>query len=538
MFSFLNIDLLSVGITIAAGLILGFIVFFKNNKSATSIFFLLFVIANAGWSIFNYLNYKVTEYNLVLWFIRLVMFFAMLQAYSFFLLMLSFPGRKLPLPKKYRIIITLSVILSSLLTLTDFVFSGLSTEMTGRVATPLPGPGVAIFGIMAISLVIAGIITLIKKTYLSSKEERPQFIYLLIGVSMMFSLIIIFNFVFPIAFDSTRFIPLSAVFTLPFIIFTTYATLKHHLLGIKVITTEVITFVLAVVSLIEVIIAEDVSVIILRSGVFFLVLSFGILLIRSVRKEVQQREELEKLTIKLEAANVQLEKLSEQKSQFLSFASHDLKSPINIIKQFASLIADGTYKEPAKIQETIVKIKRTAERATHLVDDFLDIRKIEEGHMDYTFEVRDIIPFVKGITEDYAPLAKAEKNIDISFSSQTASANVKMDTTRLRQVIQNLLSNSIKYTETGSITVTLTEEQKTILISVTDTGLGMDPALLPILFEQFRRDPKVAKKIQGTGLGLYIAKQIVRAHGGEIWADSKGKGLGSSFFVRLPKAAA
>lgn len=354
----------------------------------------------------------------------------------------------------------------------------------------------------------------------------------------MFSLIIIFNFVFPIAFDSTRFIPLSAVFTLPFIIFTTYATLKHHLLGIKVITTEVITFVLAVVSLIEVIIAEDVSVIILRSGVFFLVLSFGILLIRSVRKEVQQREELEKLTIKLEAANVQLEKLSEQKSQFLSFASHDLKSPINIIKQFASLIADGTYKEPAKIQETIVKIKRTAERATHLVDDFLDIRKIEEGHMDYTFEVRDIIPFVKGITEDYAPLAKAEKNIDISFSSQTASANVKMDTTRLRQVIQNLLSNSIKYTETGSITVTLTEEQKTILISVTDTGLGMDPALLPILFEQFRRDPKVAKKIQGTGLGLYIAKQIVRAHGGEIWADSKGKGLGSSFFVRLPKAAA
>jgi signal transduction histidine kinase len=276
--------------------------------------------------------------------------------------------------------------------------------------------------------------------------------------------------------------------------------------------------------------------------------TMGIILIRGVKREVEQREKLEVLSNELKAANDRLEILDQQKTQFVSFASHDLKSPINIIKQFASLIADGTYKEPAKVAETVLKIKSTADRATQMVDDFLDIRKLEEGQMDYNFEKKDIVSFLKGICEDYAPVAKAQKNIVISFipatsKSPAGSILINMDSTRLRQVFQNYLNNSVKYSNANKpgenkswIKVMVTEEQSTVLITIKDSGMGINPEILPTLFEQFHRDKKTVKKIQGTGLGLYISKQIVHGHGGETWAESEGVDKGSIFYVRLKKA--
>ncbi len=315
-----------------------------------------------------------------------------------------------------------------------------------------------------------------------------------------------------------------------------YSIVKYKTFNLKVFSAQalIIALIFILGSMFFIRTAENIHIVLIPS--FLLTIIAGIFLTKAVKREVAQRERLEKLTHELESANGQLEQLNEQKSQFLSFASHDLKSPINIIKQFASLIADGTYKEPAKIQETIQKIKTNADRATSLVDDFLDIRKIEEGHMDYSFEVKDIVAFTRNAVEEYAPVAKAQKDLVLTFETKVPVTNVKIDQTRFRQVIQNLLSNSIKYTEKGWIKVLLTEEQKTVLIKVEDSGIGMEKELLPTLFEQFHRAPGVAKKIQGTGLGLYISKQIVIAHGGDVWVESEGKDKGSTFYVRIPKA--
>ncbi len=285
---------------------------------------------------------------------------------------------------------------------------------------------------------------------------------------------------------------------------------------------------------------------------FVIMIPLGYSLMTGIRKEVKQREQLEKISTELRAANEQLKKLDQQKNEFLSFASHDLKSPIALIKQFASLIYDGTYKDPNKVSETILKIKNTADRAVNMVNTFLDLRRIEEGRMEYNFEQKNIIDFVKGITEDFTPLAKQQKNIAVSFSATSPDIQARFDTNTLRQVLQNYLDNALKYTGNADerglgrgqtptntqnwIKVNVRAEDKTVLIAISDSGLGMDKELLSVLFEQFRRDPSVAKKIQGTGLGLFIAKQIVRAHHGDTWAESDGKGKGSTFYIRLPKA--
>lgn len=321
-----------------------------------------------------------------------------------------------------------------------------------------------------------------------------------------------------------------------FIAFLAYIIIRFKAFNIKIIATQALVWALCIMigSVLFVAQTTPTRVIIILTEIVAVI--FGSILINSVKREVEQKEKLQVLTTELEIANERLKLLDKQKDEFLSFASHDLKSPIALIKQFATLIYDGTYKEPAKIHETVLKIKTTADRAVNMVNTFLDLRKIEEGRMEYNFENKNLVEFAGGITSDFTLLAKKQKNIDITFVAATPEIHVNIDTNTLRQVIQNLLDNSLKYTESGWIKVEVIGEQKTVLIKVSDSGLGMDKELLPILFGQFHRDPGVAKKIQGTGLGLFISKQIVLAHHGDIWAESEGKGKGSQFYIRIPKA--
>lgn len=348
------------------------------------------------------------------------------------------------------------------------------------------------------------------------------------------------------AFSSTEYIAsitgiyeinLYGLFVLPIFVFMMmYAVTDMKIFQIKILGTQILTYTMIILVGSQFFFLENATNQILTLITFVLSLSFGVVLARDARREVAQREQLERLTKELAEKNAKLEELDKVKSQFLSFASHDLKSPMNIIKQFASLILDKTYATPEKITETVAKIKLNAERGIGLVEDFLDFRKIEEGKMEYAFERKNLVALVRDLTEDFKVMAREQKNINVTFVSKQQEIPVLVDVTRFNQVIQNLLSNSLKYTEKGSIDVVITEEQHTALITVHDTGLGIKPEVLATLFEQFHRDPGVAKKINGTGLGLYIAKQIVLGHGGEIWAHSDGLGLGSTFSVRVKKA--
>jgi len=374
-------------------------------------------------------------------------------------------------------------------------------------------------------------------------ERRGQIWAISLGSLLFFGAFVFTNIAGDItrAYEINLFGPIGMAAFIATMSFVTirYKTFKFGLIGAQALVVALLVITGSMLFIQKI---ENVRYVLTSS--IILVAIIGFILIRSVKKEVKQREMLAKLNVELESKNELLAKRDQEKSKFLRFASHDLKSPVGLIKQWASLIADGTYKEKDKISETLNKIKATADRSIQSVDDLLDINKIEEGRMDYAFETKDIVAFVKGVADDYVPMAKEQKNIDLTFETAVKSADVKIDTTRFRQVIQNLIGNSIKYTDpsTGSgqgkgwIKVSLTEEQKSILVTIKDSGLGMDAKLLPVLFEQFQRDPSVEKKIQGTGLGLYISKLFVTAHHGEIWAESEGKGKGSTFYVRLPKA--
>src|SRR3989344_1644145 len=333
MFSSLRLDFLSFGIAVAASVILGFIVFFRDRKSATNILFLLFTVISSIWGILNYLVYQISNPMVSLWIVRLVMFFAIYQAFTFFLLMYIFPRKTFDLKRKWFYYIFPVVVLVSLITLTPIVFSGVVVN-PGEAPSPVPAPGIVLFASVAISSVIAGIVMMIKRARGSDIKVRAQFRIMTFGVILMFSSIIIFNFIFVTLFNNSGFIPFSGVFILPFVAFTFYAVAKHELLDIKIIGTEIITLILIITTFVEVILSNGLSEVIFRSVIFFALLFIGILLIKSVIREVQQREKLAELNDKLKA-------LDAQKDEFISMAAHELRAPMTAIKGYISMVMEG-----------------------------------------------------------------------------------------------------------------------------------------------------------------------------------------------------
>ena len=531
----INTDFVTVGIAIAGNLILGFLIFFKDRKSATSILFLLQTLALSVWSILNYLTYKITDLAATLWIERLVMFSAIPISIIFLILMSVIPDAEFRMDRRFFWSVVGVGAIAMAVTLSPFVFTSVVTAPGIVTPQPVVGPGIFAFAIAAVLTVFIGIYILFRKYFKAKATEKLQLKYVLIGVVMMFTLILLLDFIFPTVFQDSQFIPLSAIFTLPFVIFTALAIFKHHLLNTKVVATEILTFMLSVVTLFEVLTSGTMFDFILRVIVFLTVLVFGIFLIQSVLKEVEQREELERLNRQIAEKNAQLEELSRFKSELLSLASHQIKSPLAAIKGFASLIGDGSYGAVGdEVKTTVKKIISQADDLIGLINTLLDVRKVEEGKMEYQFARTDLGKLAAGVVESLRPLAEAKK-LALSFAAPDHEVWVNADAEKLKQIVQNLTDNAIKYTPNGFVKVALTEKDGAATVAVSDSGLGIPAELIPHLFEEFVRDERVKQEIRGTGLGLYIARKIAEAHGGKVWAESPGIGKGSTFSFSIPE---
>jgi signal transduction histidine kinase len=250
----------------------------------------------------------------------------------------------------------------------------------------------------------------------------------------------------------------------------------------------------------------------------------SIFILRSVLKEVEQRE--------------RLAELSRAKSEFMSIASHQLRTPLSVMKGYLSMMQEGSFGQVTdKQKEVVKKVYSTNEEMTHMVNDLLNVTRAEEGRLQYTFERVDVRDLAEAITRGLGMTARV-KNLLLTAELPADPVFLNADKDKLGQIISNLVDNAIKYTEQGNIIVRLSlPEPGTALITVKDTGLGIGEEEMKHLFESFSRGKAGTKSwTKGAGLGLYIAKQFVGAHKGKIWAKSEGEGRGSTFFVELPTA--
>lgn len=533
---FQNLDLLSVGIAIAAITILGFIVYFHDKKSITNQTFLFFSFLTTVYGIFNYINYKVTSPDLILWFLRLTIFSAVWHAFSLFQFFYVFPKSKIEFSKSYKQILIPITIITSLLTLTPLVFSKIiQIAGAGTVSNPERGPGIALFGGVVMFLVIGGIVNLFRKTLKASGLEKKQYKAILLGTLITFSLIITFNFILPVIFNELRFIPLAPVFILPFIALTAFAIIRYRLLNLKIITTEILTFFLAVSTLFEVVLSTDIFTATFRFIIFLLILNISLLLNRSVRREVQQREELEVLSRELGEANEKLKALDLARAEFVTIASHQLRTPPATIKWYLSSVLGGDYgKVPAKILVQLKKTQNTNNHLISLIEDMLNVSRIERGKMEFLFEPTNVEELARFTCEQLLPIA-GEKKLALSYTPPARPLPLIMaDKEKLRQVMNNLIDNALKYTKQGGVEVKLFMEGAEIKFQVKDSGKGIIPEERESIFQKYTRGKESIKQSAGLGLGLYVAKIIIDQHKGKIWAESAGEGQGSLFCFSLP----
>ena len=249
---------------------------------------------------------------------------------------------------------------------------------------------------------------------------------------------------------------------------------------------------------------------------------------------VQQSEELYRRNRQLNRQKQQLEEATRLKSEFLSNMSHELRTPLNSVLALTRVLS---IQSVSRLQEEergyLEIIERNGRHLLALINDILDLAKIESGHYELTLEKVSVHNIALEVTDSLTMLA-SEKELSISVKADNNLPPLTTDPKRLQQILRNLVGNAIKFTHKGRIIVRLTTQAEDFLIAVSDTGIGIDPQHLEFVFDEFRQvDGSTTRTYEGTGLGLAITRKAARALGGEVTVESE-PGRGSTFTVKLP----
>jgi signal transduction histidine kinase len=243
---------------------------------------------------------------------------------------------------------------------------------------------------------------------------------------------------------------------------------------------------------------------------------------------IQQRE------ISLEEAREHAERADRVKSMFLASVSHELRTPLNAIINLTKFVALGMYGEINPEQkETLYKVEASGKHLLSLINDVLDISKIEAGSLELFVEEGLRIDDIIQLAVETARGLLLQKPVAIRCEIEPNLPQLTGDEQRIRQIVLNLLSNACKFTEKGEIVVQAHRQDGNLLISVKDTGPGIDPKDQEAIFEVFRQAKAGVRKAEGTGLGLPISRRLTEAHSGRLWVES-ALGQGATFYVALP----
>ena len=254
-------------------------------------------------------------------------------------------------------------------------------------------------------------------------------------------------------------------------------------------------------------------------GVAFLILNWNRRLSGIVKSKTS---ELEKANLSLQQAVEQLKDHDRMQREFINVAAHELRTPTQAIIGYSELF----YLRPQSREESIKAISRNAERLESLTRDILDVTRIEGRKLDLHKEKFDISEVAASAIED---IKRRVDDSNIKFEYAPRKIVVEADRMRINQVISNLLSNAVKFTQQGTVYVSAENKDGQVVMSVKDTGPGIDSEIMPRLFSKF-----TSKSQTGTGLGLFISKSIIEAHGGRIWAENNKDKKGATVAFRLP----
>lgn len=320
-----------------------------------------------------------------------------------------------------------------------------------------------------------------------------------------------------------------------------FILIKYNFWSFKVVAMEFFASVLVVFLPASFFLTTSPLGMMINGMVALFVIFASFFMVESVKREINARDEIARLSSELADMRARLKVLNKKKSEFLEMASHHLRDPLTAIKGYSSMLLEGSFGELVPlVRDAVEKIFESSKRLVTMISDFMDISNIESGDMQYGFAKVDTKKAVLAIVESMQAVARhSGVKLDILVDNEAEDAYTALaDIGKICQVILSLVDNAIKYTPRGSVSalLALSQDKSKIVFSIADTGIGMSEITMEKIFKKFSRAESANKTYtEGIGLGLYVAKEIIKKHNGQIWATSKGEGMGSTFYVELPR---
>lgn len=258
--------------------------------------------------------------------------------------------------------------------------------------------------------------------------------------------------------------------------------------------------------------------------------------IENARLYNNMEEIVEEQTGEIKEKNLRLQQLLKMKSDFLSIASHQLRTPLTAIRGLLAMQAEGDLEKLPKTEQKKEQqhMLESANRLSNIVNDLLDAMELEGGHLNFQFKDVNVVEILNQIAEDLKPNYD-KKGITLTMNVPKDFPPIEAEPKMLHEALENIIDNAEKYTNKGGVTVTLSRKKKHITIEVKDTGIGIPQTDKPRLFEKFSRGEKSSyQHTDGSGLGLFIAKNVITEHHGDISVESEGEGKGTTVTITLP----
>lgn len=512
-------------------LFIGFFVLFRNKELVSRILFSMSVTFSL-WVFFDFLLWEFgynSQLAMLSWSLLSLLFslFFVLSLYFFYVFIekrdISFFGKIF-----FAMLLAPVVILFS----TSLNLAGFDVRNCEPTESKIFISYVYFLGV-AVSILIPLLLLFKYKKF--EKKDRKQILILTLGIELALFAFSWSNIIGSLTLN-WELIQIG-LFSMPVFLGTlVYLIVRYQAFNIKLIGAQALVLTIIILIGSQFFFIRNTTNQILTGFTLALAVVFGYVLVRSVKLEIQRKEELQRMTEELAVANDNLRKLDNAKSEFISIASHQLRTPLTAIKGYLSLLLEGSYgKIKPDHKDVINKVYQSNERLINLVEELLNLSRIESGRMEYDYVKVDILEVCQELCDTFILRAR-EKGLELKLENpREKMPEVMTDKGKIREIISNLVDNAIKYTLKGGVKIAISLENNFVRVSIVDSGIGVPKSDLPFLFQKFSRGKDISRlNTSGTGLGLHVGKTMIESMGGTIGVDSEGEGKGSTFWVEVP----
>jgi len=521
----------------------GALVFLTRPKEPVVKAFAAFTTSIVCWIISLYFFYTLTDRVSLLLVGRINFVFAEMAAFSALTFIYYFPERTVEVPRSWRIGLQAMTAILIVLTLGSDLID--ENEIVHGISRSTSYGSLYLLFVAYFTLLsCAGAYILYRKIKKASAAERHKLVLFAVTWGIGVLLAATTNIFIPLAthyYDIQRLGPVVICY---FVGLLGYAVVRHELLNIKMLAVELMVFLFTLLFVLNFGLAVSRMTQMVAGASLFFGVIFGILLIRDTRLEFGQREHLRALALELEESNRQLRQMDEIKSEFISIASHQLRTPVSVIKGYLSLMLDGAYGPVSgSFLDKLEQMFEMNERLVILINNLLNVSRIEKNRIEYSCGEVDIKSLMRRVVAGMSIKIKGRK-LSLNFIEPgDAVSKVYADPDKLTEVFVNLIDNAIKYTPSGDIDIIMEKSPTngSVIIRVRDTGVGMDQDDMAHIFEKYYRPAKPNATRQSgmsMGLGLYVCARFLSSMGGSIWVEHTAPGQGTTMAVSLPTAAA